>query len=59
MAECPYCKQPPRSNCWGGELEYEDGSSRVCPGWNRRLDIIGGMTETQADEQARFDALCR
>ena len=59
MSECSYCKQPVRTNCRGGDLEYLDGSSRVCPEWNRQLDIIGGMTLEEADDQARFDAVCR
>jgi hypothetical protein len=40
-------------------MEYDDGSSRTCPNWNKKLDEIGGMTPEQADEQSRFDAICR
>ena len=57
--DCPHCNRKSLARCWGGEMEYDDGSSRTCPNWNKRLDEIGGMTPEQAADQARFDALCR
>ncbi len=59
MTECQTCKREYLPRCEGGEFSYSDGSSRVCPNWRKRLDEIGGMTPKQADDQARFDALCR
>ncbi len=40
-------------------MHYADGSSRVCPNWNKRLDEIGGMTPEEADEQDRLRAMFR
>lgn len=40
--------------CEGGEMYYMDGSSRVCPNWNKRLDEIGGMTPEEADAAENY-----
>lgn len=40
-------------------MEYPDGSSRVCPNWNKRLDVIGGMSEQEAQENQRYLAQFR
>jgi hypothetical protein len=56
---CSLCDRPWKPRCEHGELIYKDGSSRVCPNWNKHLDEIGGMTREEAEDQARFDAQCR
>lgn len=47
---CSTCKRPHMKRCEMGEMYYSDGSSRVCPNWNKRLDEISGMTPKEADE---------
>lgn len=58
MIQCGHCQRPYLAACWQGEMDYPDGSSRICPHWNQRLDEYGGMTAKDADEQAQFDARC-
>lgn len=58
-AKCPTCGRPGKARCEGGEMVYDDGSSRVCPNWNKKLDEIGGMTPEEADDAARIDSLFR
>lgn len=58
-ATCQQCGRPGKARCEGGEMVYLDGSSRICPNWSLKLDEIGGMTPEKAEEQARFDRLCR
>ena len=48
---CGLCGREARRNCWQGEMQYDDGSSRVCPNWNKRLDEVGGMTPEEADQE--------
>lgn len=57
--KCQTCGYEYKARCEQGEFVYSDGSSRTCPNWNKRLDVIDGMTEQEAADQARFDALCR
>ena len=57
--QCATCRREYLPRCESGEFNYDDGSSRICPNWNKRLDEIGGMTPEEADHQANFDALCR
>lgn len=56
---CGHCGREPLKHCYGGEMEYADGSSRACPNWNKKLDEIGGMTPEEADENARWQARFR
>lgn len=57
--KCPHCGREILARCEHGEMWYVDGSSRICPNWNKKLDEIGGMTPKEADDAARFDAICR
>jgi hypothetical protein len=41
--QCSTCKHEYIPRCEGGEFNYMDGSSRVCPNWNKRLDEICGI----------------
>lgn len=56
---CPHCEFESKRFCEGGEMEYPDGSGRACPNWNKRLDIIGGKTEVESEENRRFLAQFR
>ncbi len=56
---CIICDRPYKEKCICGELIYEDGSSRICPQWNIKLDEIGGITTEEAEQQANFDRICR
>ena len=56
---CPTCKRPHMKRCEMGEMHYDDGSSRVCPNWNKRLDEIGGMTPKEADDAENYRRLFR
>lgn len=61
MAEriCATCKRPELKHCYGGVLEYSDGSSMACENWNIRLDEIGGMTTEEAEAKSRYRAQFR
>lgn len=56
---CGTCKRPYRKRCYGGVLEYDDGSSMACENWNIRLDEIGGMTTEEAEAESRYRAQFR
>jgi hypothetical protein len=45
--------------CEMGEMHYDDGSSRVCPNWNKRLDEINGMSPEEADAAEAYRRLFR
>lgn len=59
LEKCPTCGRPGMKRCEQGEMHYDDGSSRACPNWNKKLDEIGGMTPQEADDAARIDSLFR
>lgn len=56
---CAICNRPWLKPCYRGEMEYIDGSSYICPNWNKKLDEIGGMTQEEAEHQALMDMQCR
>jgi hypothetical protein len=51
---CGICDRPYRRNCYGGLLEYSDGSFMACPHWNMKLDEIGGMTSEEAEREEDY-----
>ena len=56
---CSSCRRPSIKRCFGGVLEYDDGSSMACENWNKRLDEIGGMTAKEAEDASRRRAQFR
>jgi hypothetical protein len=54
MKTCPDCDRPAKKHCYGGTLEYDDGSSRACEQWNMKLDEIGGMTREEAEAESQY-----
>ena len=56
---CTTCNRPYQKHCYGGILEYDDGSSHACENWNIKLDEIGGMTQTEAEAESRYRAQFR
>ena len=51
---CSLCKRRMQKRCYGGVLEYDDGSSMACENWNIRLDEISGMTTKDAEAESRY-----
>lgn len=56
---CHLCKRPYKKRCYGGILEYDDGSNMACENWNIRLDEISGMTKAEAEDASHRRAQFR
>jgi len=53
--KCGFCDRPPRTNCWQGQMDYADGSSRPCPNWEAKMDEVAGLDpEQEAQWRARL-----
>jgi hypothetical protein len=39
--KCGFCDMPRREACWQGEMNYVDGSVRICPNWEEKMKNEG------------------
>lgn len=46
---CGWCYMPHKrtqmSHCWEGEMHYADGSSRVCPNYQKHMSHVENGTD--------------
>ena len=51
---CGLCDRPARVSCWGGECVYLDGSSLICPNWQKKSDEIAGLDPEEEERWRRM-----